>query len=71
MEHQKMASTNNDLLKDINERLNDFSKQLDSLQKDIKNIRRSVVSEKKIHFEKDILFVEYEEPIKESSWWFS
>ena len=75
MENQKMACSNNELLKEILERLDSMNSTITSLQNDVINIKKVVI-------DKDISFVEYEEqperhpvfePPKESTkgWFFN
>jgi len=66
MENQKMASSNNELLKEILERLDNMNSSISSLQNDVTNIKKAVS-------DKDISFVEYEEEKKESTkgWFFN
>ena len=66
MENQKMASSNNQLLKEILERLDNINLSITSLQNDVINI-------KKVVLDKDISFVEYEEEKKEHTkgWFFT
>ena len=54
MENQKMACSNNELLKEILERLDSMNSTITSLQNDVINIKKVVI-------DKDISFVEYEE----------
>jgi len=61
-----MACSNNELLKEILERLDSINLTITSLQNDVINI-------KKVVSEKDISYIEFEEPPKESTkgWFFN
>ena len=61
-----MVCSNNELLKEILERLDNMNSSISSLQNDVINIKKVVI-------DKDISFVEYEEPPKESTkgWFFN
>ena len=72
MEKKNLASSNYELLKEINSTLENLHQRINSLQQDVKYI-------KKIINEKDISYIEFEEPPKEDKlsildnnrgWWF-
>jgi prefoldin subunit 5 len=68
MENQKMASSNNQLLKEILESLDIMNSTITSLQNDVIYIKK-VVSDKDIS-DKDISFIEYEEKKESTKGWF-
>jgi len=73
MEKKNIASSNYELLKEINSTLENMNQRINSLQQEVKTI-------KKVVSEKDISYIEFEEPPKEDKlsmldnnrgWWFS
>tara|TARA_Y100000592_G_C5404088_1_gene284680 strand:- start:70 stop:288 length:219 start_codon:yes stop_codon:yes gene_type:complete len=57
MEKKNIASSNYELLKEINSTLENMNKRINSLQQEVKTIKKVVT-------EKDISYIEFEEPEK-------
>lgn len=57
MDKKNIASSNYELLKEINLTLQDINQRINSLQQEVKTI-------KKVVSEKDISYIEFEEPEK-------
>jgi|TARA_R100000734_G_scaffold5487_1_gene4741 hypothetical protein len=58
MDNKKLASSNNELLKEILENLSNITQRINLLQNDVVNIKKVVT-------EKDISYIEFEEPEKD------
>ena len=57
MEKKNIASSNYELLKEINSTLENMNQRINSLQQEVKTIKKVVT-------EKDISYIEFEEPEK-------
>lgn len=58
MDNKKLASSNYELLKQINSTLENMNQRINSLQQEVKTIKKVVT-------EKDISYIEFEEPEKD------